>query len=133
MLWGGGWAWQSAPASPAQDRFSPTPIPYTHVTPQGGEDDIDALLAQFKLMDAENNAVKVLEDVRVSPRVYGSFTLIPSQVCACVCVCVMWRVGMGWLRGTTSISVVMLRITERPGHCCCLSPAHSGDGHLHTF
>lgn len=31
-------------------------------------------------MDAENNAVKVLDDVRVSPRVYGSFTLIPSQV-----------------------------------------------------
>lgn len=41
---------------------------------QGGEDDIDALLAQFKLQDDAQTAVKVVDNCRPpSPRVYCSF------------------------------------------------------------
>ena len=41
---------------------------------QGGEDDIDALLAQFKIQDDAQNAVEVVENCsQPSPRVYCSF------------------------------------------------------------
>lgn len=48
---------------------------------QGGEDDIDALLAAFKLKDERHSRVEVQEGCPApSPRVYASFTPIPSQV-----------------------------------------------------
>lgn len=48
---------------------------------QGGEDDIDALLAAFKLKDERHSRVEVQEGCAApSPRVYASFTPIPSQV-----------------------------------------------------
>ncbi len=47
---------------------------------QGGEDDIDALLAQFKLKDAQAEEVGVLEGRAPSPRVYASFIPLPSLV-----------------------------------------------------
>ncbi|KAI7844606.1 hypothetical protein COHA_001846 [Chlorella ohadii] len=47
---------------------------------QGGEDDIDALLAAFKLKDERHSRVEVQEGCAApSPRVYASFTPIPSQ------------------------------------------------------
>ncbi|KFM23343.1 Kelch domain-containing protein 4 [Auxenochlorella protothecoides] len=46
---------------------------------QGGEDDIDALLAKFKLEDAAATAIRVEPGVRPSPRVYSTFNLLPSQ------------------------------------------------------
>ncbi|KAL4432778.1 hypothetical protein ABPG77_008104 [Micractinium sp. CCAP 211/92] len=47
---------------------------------QGGEDDIDALLAKFKLQDERHSAVSIKENCAApSPRVYASFTPIPSQ------------------------------------------------------
>jgi hypothetical protein len=47
---------------------------------QGGEDDIDSLLAKFKLQDERQGSVQVQEDCPPpSPRVYASFTPIPSQ------------------------------------------------------
>ncbi len=46
----------------------------------GGEDDIDALLAQFKLEDQAHTRVEVQEECAPpSPRVYASFTPLPSQ------------------------------------------------------
>jgi hypothetical protein len=62
--------------------FPSNPVPHvplpSHCLPpgctQGGEDDLDALLAKFKLEDAERNTVKVEEGVPPpSPRVYASF------------------------------------------------------------
>lgn len=47
---------------------------------QGGEDDIDALLAAFKLEDDRQAAVVVQEGCpSPSPRVYASFIPLPSQ------------------------------------------------------
>ena len=47
---------------------------------QGGEDDIDAVLAKFKLDDERHTRVEVKENCPApSPRVYASFTPIPSQ------------------------------------------------------
>jgi hypothetical protein len=47
----------------------------------GGEDDIDALLARFRLQDELHTRVEVQEDCAApSPRVYATFTPIPSQV-----------------------------------------------------
>ncbi|GAB4820430.1 hypothetical protein N2152v2_007476 [Parachlorella kessleri] len=45
----------------------------------GGEDDIDALLAQFKLKDAQVDEVRVLEGKAPTARVYASFVPLPSQ------------------------------------------------------
>lgn len=55
------------------------PLTARAVPRQGGEDDIDALLAAFKLKDAESEAVRVLEGRAPTPRVYASFVPIPSQ------------------------------------------------------
>lgn len=47
---------------------------------QGGEDDIDSLLAAFKLEDDRQATVVVQEDCpSPSPRVYASFLPLPSQ------------------------------------------------------
>lgn len=60
-------------------------LPTSHPLPsrvlQGGEDDIDALLAAFKLKDERHSKVEVQDNCAApSPRVYASFTPIPSQV-----------------------------------------------------
>ena len=58
----------------------------THL--QGGEDDIDSLLAKFKLQDERQGSVEVQEDCPPpSPRVYASFTPIPSQASTPACAC----------------------------------------------
>lgn len=69
---------QQAPPSPSPPPSMPsTPLP---CVPQGGEDDIDTLLAAFKLKDEKQHKVEVHEDcASPSPRVYASFTPIPSQ------------------------------------------------------
>ena len=48
---------------------------------EGDEDDIDAILASFKLSDAAKTAVTVTEDVPApSPRACCSLTVNPGQV-----------------------------------------------------
>ena len=49
---------------------------------QGGEDDLDALLARFALDDAQKDAVEILENAACpSARVYASFTAVtPDKV-----------------------------------------------------
>jgi hypothetical protein len=48
---------------------------------QGGEDDIDALLAQFKLQDEASTTVRVEDNCRPpSPRVYASFLPMVSPL-----------------------------------------------------
>lgn len=60
---------------------------------QGGEDDIDALLAKFKLQDERHSAVSIKENCAApSPRVYASFTPIPSQARS-------WVGGRAWVGG----------------------------------
>ncbi|KAK9845440.1 hypothetical protein WJX81_006475 [Elliptochloris bilobata] len=49
-------------------------------TAAGGEDDLDALLAQFQLSDKLQKEVQVLSEAPApSPRVFASFTPIPTQ------------------------------------------------------
>ena len=46
---------------------------------QGGEDDLDALLARFKLQDAASTEVQIIECSRPpSPRLFATFTPVPS-------------------------------------------------------
>jgi hypothetical protein len=48
---------------------------------QGGEDDLDALLAHFSAADKQKKAVQVLgEAAPPSPRVFATWTALPSQV-----------------------------------------------------
>lgn len=48
---------------------------------QGGDDDVDALLAQFALEEKAKNTADVREDVTApSARVYASFTAHPTSV-----------------------------------------------------
>ena len=48
---------------------------------QGGDDDVDALLAQFALEEKAKGAADVREDVAApSARVYASFTAHPTSV-----------------------------------------------------
>lgn len=48
---------------------------------QGGDDDVDALLAQFALEEKAKGAADVREDVAPpSARVYASFTAHPTSV-----------------------------------------------------
>lgn len=75
-----------------------------HLNLQGGEDDIDSLLAKFKLQDERHAGVEVKEGAPApTPRVYASFTPIPSQKenearCYCCCVCACWGRCMEGLR-----------------------------------
>lgn len=51
---------------------------------QGGDDDVDALLAQFALEEKAKSTVDVREDVvGPSARVYASFTAHPTSVSCC--------------------------------------------------
>ena len=53
---------------------------------QGTDDDIDAVLASFKLADAAVSAVRVEEDCPPpSARVCGSFTPLPLRVRRSIC------------------------------------------------
>ena len=54
-----------------------------HPVLQGGEDDLDALLAKFALEDKMQSSVEVVDDsAPPSARVYSSFTPVsPQQVC----------------------------------------------------
>ena len=46
---------------------------------QGGEDDLDALLARFKLQDAVSTETQILECSRPpSPRLFATFTPVPA-------------------------------------------------------
>ena len=48
---------------------------------QGGEDDLDALLAHFQLSDKRQKEVQVLgEAPPPSPRVFATWTAVPTQV-----------------------------------------------------
>lgn len=48
---------------------------------QGGDDDVDALLAQFALEEKAKSTADVREDVTApSARVYASFTAHPTSV-----------------------------------------------------
>ena len=48
---------------------------------QGGDDDVDALLAQFALEEKAKNSADIREDVAPpSARVYASFTAHPTSV-----------------------------------------------------
>ena len=50
---------------------------------QGGEDDLDALLKQFKLQDKKAKAVEVQHNIdQPSARLFASFTPIPGAVSA---------------------------------------------------
>ena len=50
---------------------------------QGGEDDLDALLAQFQLSDKRQTAVQVVDEAPPpSPRVFATFTIVQRQVSA---------------------------------------------------
>lgn len=88
--------WQCNASSLQPVTCKPAPHPPTHTTTtathsprpqvlgprylQGGEDDIDALLAKFKLQDERHSAVSIKENCAApSPRVYASLTPIPSQ------------------------------------------------------
>ena len=54
---------------------------------QGTDDDLDAVLAGFKLADAAVSAVRVEEDCPPpSARVCGSFTPLPLRVRCCFCL-----------------------------------------------
>ena len=79
---------------------------------QGGEDDLDSLLARFKLDDQQRSAVRVEEDCAPpTPRVYASFTPIHSQkVCA--------RVLEGCLQGAAWHSAAS------PARACGSTKAH---------
>jgi hypothetical protein len=69
----------SAPSLP-HSLARPNPAICIHIDAlQGGEDDIDAVLAQFKLRDEEATAVRVEEGcLPPSPRVYSSFVPMVS-------------------------------------------------------
>ncbi len=55
--------------------------PSPSLNPQGTDDDIDAVLASFKLADAAVAAVRIEEDCPPpSARVCGSFTPLPLRV-----------------------------------------------------
>ena len=48
---------------------------------QGGDDDVDALLAQFALEERAKNSADIRQDVAPpSARVYASFTAHPTSV-----------------------------------------------------
>ena len=55
---------------------------WTHHEPfllQGGEDDLDALLAKFQLQDEQQSRVQVVELERPpSPRLFATFTPVPA-------------------------------------------------------
>ena len=96
----------------------PAPVPCLL---QGGEDDIDALLASFKLRDEAHSGhgVEVKEDCAApSPRVYASFTPIPSQAGrAAGVLCVRGRGplvwGQNWGRTGRLIAVPLPRLAGR--------------------
>ncbi len=65
---------------------------------QGGEDDLDALLAHFQLSDKRQKQVQVLgEAPPPSPRVFATWTAAPSQVRHFPAM-----FGMHWLRKSTA-------------------------------
>ena len=87
---------------------------------QGGEDDIDALLAKFKLQDERHARVEVVEDCPPpSPRVYASFTPIPSQARSAAAV-----LGVGVLQHRARLPALHTASTIRP-------PMHSSE-HFHS-
>ena len=73
------WHASHAPATPAPCTLPPTTTAHPFCCSQGGEDDIDSLLAQFKLRDATRSSVKVKECGPPPPRVFASFLPLPSQ------------------------------------------------------
>lgn len=63
---------------------------------QGGDDDVDALLAQFALEEKAKSAADVREDVAApSARVYASFTAHPTSVSLLRNIYLAW-VRMCW-------------------------------------
>lgn len=79
-----------------------------------GDDDLDVLLAQFKLQDKQHALVKVEEDVPTpSPRCFASFTSVLIQVCSACLTCLTSSRGLQNLIHLISVDVCAERGAHR--------------------
>lgn len=91
---------------------------------QGGEDDLDALLAHFELSDKRQKEVQVLgEAPPPSPRVFATWTAVPTQVQPFPIVYSMHRLYKSTVSSTalaarrrTAISCYLAAVRSRS--CC---------------